>query len=75
MRRGEVRPDRLWWFPTLAQFWLESGDARADYEVIKAHPDAIFVTNPEQVSWTAMTNLRQDAKRRFVAAQTEARDE
>ena len=75
MGRPPAPPDRLWWFPTLQRFWLESGNARADYQVIKAHPDAIFVINPEQVSWTAMTNLRQDAKRRFMAAQTEARDE
>ncbi len=73
MGRPPAPPDRLWWFPTLQTYWLESGDPRADYQVVKAHPDAIFVTNPERRG-IALTTLRQDAKRRFMAAQTEARD-
>lgn len=36
---------RLWFFPSEQRLWEESGDARADREVIAAHIDAIRVTN------------------------------
>jgi hypothetical protein len=68
------REERLWWFPTLQTYWLESGDAAADYAVVKAHPDAVYVARPDLVDDIAMHALRRDARKRLMAAQKEARD-
>ena len=39
----------IWWLPSERRFWLASGDAKADYEFIKGHEDAIATLYPPRL--------------------------
>lgn len=56
---ASVRDYTLFWFPDLDAFWRVGPDARANKRILDKHPDAIIVTNEDEVLRAALDCLNR----------------